>query len=453
MTQNTDRYRTYVTQTGFGLEALANQQGTKVDFAKLVVGDGELPDSSNPANQTNLINQVRHYPVTIEVDDNDPTIWVGRAEIPAEDGGFTIREAGVKVTDENGDLYCYARQPGDYKPVLEEGSAKSYTIRLKFIPGNASVIEAKIDPSVQFVTPTDLSNVIKEHEEKQDPHSQYATDNDLNQAMQQASTDMSNAIKEHEEKQDPHSQYATDDDLSQAMQQAGTNLSNLVAVSQFLPYDATRTYKTGETCATESNGEVKVWQMYAGPNLTCKGKDPTDPLNRHEQWPDAPEPWWWVPYTGNTPGQMSGWLSDTIPEEAVLENEVDLNAKMYWRLAARWPELVSGVGDTAIINTRDILGRYVRTADGSNYLLNQTHEDAIREIEGTFGDIAYQSSQSGGNASGVFRARTGRYGATAIVTSTNGSNDDGFEFKASRSVPTANQNQPVTTIENKIVFV
>ncbi|MCC2521079.1 phage tail protein [Vibrio coralliilyticus] len=173
MTQNTDRYRTYVTQTGFGLEALANQQGTKVDFAKLVVGDGELPDSSNPANQTNLINQVRHYPVTIEVDDKDPTIWVARAEIPAEDGGFTIREAGVKVTDENGDLYCYARQPGDYKPVLEEGSAKSYTIRLKFIPGNASVIEAKIDPSIQFATPTDLSNAIKEHKEELNPHDQY----------------------------------------------------------------------------------------------------------------------------------------------------------------------------------------------------------------------------------------------------------------------------------------
>lgn len=173
MTQNTDRYRTYVTQTGFGLEALANQQSTKVDFAVLVVGDGELPDSSNPANQTDLINQVRHYPVTIEVDDKDPTIWIARAEIPAEDGGFTIREAGIKVVDENGALYSYSRQPGDYKPVLEEGSSKSYTLRLKFIPGNASVIEAKIDPSVQFATPTDLSHAIKEHEDKTTPHPQY----------------------------------------------------------------------------------------------------------------------------------------------------------------------------------------------------------------------------------------------------------------------------------------
>ncbi|MFA0055131.1 phage tail protein [Vibrio echinoideorum] len=192
MTQNTDRYRTYVTQTGFGLESLANQQGTKVDFAKLVVGDGELPDSSNPASQTDLINQVRHYPVTIEVDDKDPTVWIARAEIPAEDGGFHIREAGVKVTDENGSLYSYSRQPGDYKPVLEEGSSKSYTIRLKFIPGNASVIEAKIDPSVQFATPTDLSNAIKGHENKSDPHEQYAKDEDLSN---------------HINNENPHGQY------------------------------------------------------------------------------------------------------------------------------------------------------------------------------------------------------------------------------------------------------
>ncbi|MBU2897683.1 phage tail-collar fiber domain-containing protein [Vibrio hepatarius] len=166
MTVNTDRYRTYVTQTGFGLEALAKQQSKHVDFAVLVVGDGELPDSENPANQTDLINQVHHYPITIEKDSTNSGIWIARAEIPAEDGDFYIREAGVKVVNENGDLYSYARQPGDYKPVLEEGSAKSYTIRLKFIPGNTSVIEAKIDPSVQFVTPIDLSNAIKEQDEQ-----------------------------------------------------------------------------------------------------------------------------------------------------------------------------------------------------------------------------------------------------------------------------------------------
>jgi len=212
MTVNTDRFRTYVTQIGFALEALAKQQSKHVDFAVLVVGDGELPDSENPANQTDLINQVRHYPVTIEQDPTNSGIWIARAEIPADDGDFFIREAGVKVVNENGELYSYARQPGDYKPVLEEGSAKSYTIRLKFIPGNASVIEAKIDPSVQFATPTDLSNAIKEHEDKTDPHPQYATDVDL---------------QAHLDADDPHQQYLKESEYNQDKSDRDSDLSKL----------------------------------------------------------------------------------------------------------------------------------------------------------------------------------------------------------------------------------
>ena len=167
-------YRTYVTQTGFGLERDAKFNNTQVDLAVLVVGDGVLPDSTSPAERTDLIHQVREYAITIEKDEKDPNVWIARAEIPASDGGFFIKEAGVKTTD--GELYAYARQAGDYKPLLSEGQGKSYTIRLKFVPGNADAIQIKIDPSVQFATPKDLENLKKEHLENQNPHPQYETD-------------------------------------------------------------------------------------------------------------------------------------------------------------------------------------------------------------------------------------------------------------------------------------
>lgn len=167
-------YRTYVTQTGFGLERDAKFNNTHVDLAVLVIGDGVLADSSSPAERTDLLHQVREYGLTIEKDEKDPNVWIARAEIPAGDGGFFIKEAGVKTKD--GYLYAYARQAGDYKPLLSEGQGKSYTIRLKFIPGNADTIQIKIDPSVQFATPTDLNNAIKEHLENKDPHPQYETD-------------------------------------------------------------------------------------------------------------------------------------------------------------------------------------------------------------------------------------------------------------------------------------
>jgi hypothetical protein len=161
-------FRTYVTQTGFGLERDAKFNNTQVDLAVLVVGDGVLPDSASPAERTDLIHQVREYAITIEKDEKDPNVWIARGEIPASDGGFFIKEAGIKTT--NGELYSYARQAGDYKPLLEEGQGKSYTIRLKFVPGNADAIQIKIDPSVQFATPTDLENAVKEHLEEEDPH-------------------------------------------------------------------------------------------------------------------------------------------------------------------------------------------------------------------------------------------------------------------------------------------
>lgn len=361
MIQNTDRYRTYVTQTGFGLEALANQQGTKVDFAKLVVGDGELPDSSNPASQTDLINQVRHYPVTIEVDDNDPTIWVARAEIPAEDGGFTIREAGVKVTDENGDLYCYARQPGDYKPVLEEGSAKSYTIRLKFIPGNASVIEAKIDPSVQFATPTDLSNAIKEHEEKQDPHPEYAKDEDM---------------IFHQNYPDAHPQY--------------TKLAHLV----------------GLIASFHCESNLPAWVDLNGGELSRV----TDKLL--------------FDYA-----VASGlWIQQTIKDSDPIKYA------MYF-----------GDGDQATTFTlpNHHLGHFTRgTPAGA--LHGETQGDAIRNIEG------YMTGFSGDggmvlplNPHGAF----GQYGSgtNSVLTGGTGTNTlYGFNFDASRVVPTASENRPMT---------
>ncbi|MBJ7536635.1 phage tail protein [Marinomonas transparens] len=150
-------YRTYITQTGFVLERDATLNNTFIDYAVLVVGDGILPDSSSPASQTDLINPIREYGIVIENDPNDASVWIARAQIPASDGGFTINEVGIKTA--SGDLYAYARQAGDYKPLLEEGQGKSYTIRLKFIPGNAEVMQVKIDPSVLFATPMDLENL------------------------------------------------------------------------------------------------------------------------------------------------------------------------------------------------------------------------------------------------------------------------------------------------------
>jgi len=140
------------------------------------------------------------------------------------------------------------------------------------------------------------------------------------------------------------------------------NLSQVLARlegGQGLPWDANRVYKTGEICTVEINGEVIPMQMYAGPNLTCKGKNPANSANRHEGWTDNTLPFWWIPYTGDQVGMPFFWLDSTPPEWAVMEINVDLPTAVYWRLARRYPHLVSG----GTINTGEIRGEFLRVLD------------------------------------------------------------------------------------------
>ncbi|PML25092.1 phage tail protein [Vibrio lentus] len=140
------------------------------------------------------------------------------------------------------------------------------------------------------------------------------------------------------------------------------NLSHVIERlegGQGLPWSADRIYKTGEICSVEINGEVTQMQMYAGPNLTCQGKNPIDESNRHDGWGDNTAPFWWIPYTGDQVGMPFFWLDNVAPEWAVMEINVDLPIAVYWRLARRYPHLVSG----DIINTGEIRGEFLRVLD------------------------------------------------------------------------------------------
>ncbi|MGR6833575.1 hypothetical protein [Aliivibrio wodanis] len=166
--------------------------------------------------------------------------------------------------------------------------------------------------------------------------------------------------------------------------------------SQFVPYRADREYATGETCTTvdATTGMLKIHQMYDGPNKTCIGKDPDDPLNRREGWPNYPTPFIWIEYTGKAPGETVWWGGADLPSFALQEMNQTVSAEFYWRLALARPELVSG----ADINLLDAAGRFVRAADGTTYIAGQTHEDGIRRLSGFISDVHCTSNvQDGGS--------------------------------------------------------
>ncbi len=188
---------------------------------------------------------------------------------------------------------------------------------------------------------------------------------------------------------------------------------------QFAPWDSTRTYKTGEVCTVEVSGEVIAMQMYAGPNKTCLNKNPTNLNYRHENWSSTTVPFWWIPYTGTEVGMPFWWLDTTAPETAVMEINVDLPIAVYWRLARKYPDLITG----SIINTGEIRGEFLRVLDQSRGIdsgrsinssqsdVIKSHTHAVKSADGIGGTRAYFDAFHGGdnspNTAGLTNAQSG----------------------------------------------
>ncbi|MFO9873080.1 phage tail protein [Escherichia sp. WS453] len=164
--------------------ANATMLGSKLNLTQMAVGDanGVLP-TPDPA-QTKLINQKRIAPLNLlSVDPNNQSQIIAEQIIPENEGGFWIREIGLY--DDEGVLIAVANCPETYKPLLQEGSGRTQTIRMILVVTNTEAITLKIDPSVVLATRKYVDDEVLElklyvddqmrnHIAAQDPHTQYA---------------------------------------------------------------------------------------------------------------------------------------------------------------------------------------------------------------------------------------------------------------------------------------
>jgi hypothetical protein len=129
--------------------------GSKVNFKTLKVGDGNGAYYEPSENQTSLMNQVWEGNISsISTDENNSNWIVVETVIPASDGGFFIREAGI--FDEDGDLIAVSKVSETYKPVISEGSSKDVSIKIVLEVSNADNVTLKIDPNVVVATKNDI---------------------------------------------------------------------------------------------------------------------------------------------------------------------------------------------------------------------------------------------------------------------------------------------------------
>lgn len=159
------QYYTLLTEIGKAAIANATALGTRVDFAKIKVGDGDGSAYIPTETQTALKNVV--WESTLEhvlADEKNPNWVVIQKTIAGDTGTFTIREVGV--FDSKDQLLAVSSYPETYKPAPDSGTVKEILIKIILAVSNTASINLKIDPTVVLATLKDiqeLNNKIKEN--------------------------------------------------------------------------------------------------------------------------------------------------------------------------------------------------------------------------------------------------------------------------------------------------
>ncbi|WP_125153089.1 phage tail protein [Clostridium rectalis] len=147
----------YTILTKIGKAKIANSAGfgSKVNFVKMKVGDGGGSYYNPTENQEDLVNAVYEGNINhITIDEENPNWIKVEMMIPANVGGFMIREYGI--FDEENNMLGVAKCPETYKPVAADGSTKELLMRMNLEVSNTQNVTLKIDPTIIFAKKSDL---------------------------------------------------------------------------------------------------------------------------------------------------------------------------------------------------------------------------------------------------------------------------------------------------------
>ncbi|WP_111745639.1 phage tail protein [Salinisphaera orenii] len=147
----------FATLTAIGDNNIANALafGKTVDITQMAVGDGTgdgaqgtpVPDPSATA----LVSEQRRASLnSLKTDDANANVLIAEQVIPADVGGWWIRELGLY--DADGDLVAIANAPPTYKPELSSGTGRTQVVRMQIVVSDTSAVTLKIDPSIVLAT-------------------------------------------------------------------------------------------------------------------------------------------------------------------------------------------------------------------------------------------------------------------------------------------------------------
>ncbi|QLG93276.1 phage tail protein [Pseudomonas yamanorum] len=145
------QFFTILTAVGEAKQANATALGIPWKITDMGVGDANGTDPIPDRTQTKLINERRRRPLNmLSINPNNPNILVAEQVIPADEGGWWIRE--IALYDSDGAMVAVANCAPSYKPMLSQGSDRTQVVRLNIIVSSAANVVLKIDPAVVLAT-------------------------------------------------------------------------------------------------------------------------------------------------------------------------------------------------------------------------------------------------------------------------------------------------------------
>ncbi|MEN5239105.1 phage tail protein [Pseudomonas sp. TWI923] len=188
MANSTTQFGGFLTNVGVAQQANSAALGLPWNITHMLIGDAggdpaQVPDPTPSPAQTALVRRMYRAPLNaLYKSPVDPNVLVAELVLPPEIGGWWIRELGLE--DADGNFIAVAKPPPSYKPLLQQGSGRTQTIRMHVVFGNVANISLKIDPSIVLATRDYVDkareanelyarNQVKAHAEAADPHPQY----------------------------------------------------------------------------------------------------------------------------------------------------------------------------------------------------------------------------------------------------------------------------------------
>ena len=162
-------YKTLATAAGKAKIAAAVESGGVVNVTQAAVGDGGGEYYVPTEDMTALKNEVWRGAIASKwINEDSPNMIDVKMIIPADAGGWTVREAAI--FDADGTMICICNLPDTEKVIITTGAAGTLTLVMHLVFTDSDVVNFTIDPVLDVVTAADVDRMIREHNEDQDAH-------------------------------------------------------------------------------------------------------------------------------------------------------------------------------------------------------------------------------------------------------------------------------------------